>query len=200
MGTIVVGLAGGTASGKSTISKQLAVQLGDEAQLIAHDRYYHSLHGHFDPHAYNFDHPAALHTGALVEHLDRLLAGQAVRLPSYDFSTHQRRDEVVLIHPRPILIVEGILVLCEPRLRERFDLSIFVYAPDDIRLLRRVRRDALLRGRDVAEILDQYEATVGPMHAEFVEPSRRYADLQIDGTQPIESNVQRVLEAIRASE
>lgn len=129
----------------------------------------------------NFDHPDALETELLRAHLDELLAGRPIEKPVYNFTTHTRAPYTVRIEPRPVIILEGILVLAEPLLRERMDIKLYVDAPDDVRLIRRIRRDMEERGRTIESILEQYERTVRPMHLEFVEPSRRLADVIIPG-------------------
>jgi uridine kinase len=191
----VLGIAGGTASGKSTLAAALAERLGSSCQLLLHDRYYHPLpaaHAH-DPAGYNFDAPASLDTARMVRDLDGLRDGQATRVPRYDFATHSRLAEEDLLEPRPVILVEGILVLSDAALRERFDHAIFVHTADDIRLMRRIRRDMAHRGRGIHDILAQYERTVRPMHVRHVEPSRAHADRVFDGTEPIESLVDQVL-------
>lgn len=149
--------------------------------LLDHDAYYRDL-AHLPPERrarFNFDHPDALETGLMVEHLDTLLAGQSIEKPTYSFETHSRREETETIEARPVILVEGILVLAEPDLRDRMDVKLYVDAPDDVRLMRRIERDLHERGRSVDSILDQYRRTVRPMHLEFVEPSKRHADLII---------------------
>lgn len=194
MRPFVLGIAGGTASGKSTLADELAEALGERCLLLQHDRYYHSLPERFraDPLGYNFDHPDALDTERLIADLDALRAGQTARLPQYDFPKHRRADEEEEVAPRPILVVEGILVLATPALRERFDQSLYVHTDDDVRLLRRIRRDLQKRGRTIDQILDQYERTVRPMHQAYVAPSRTFADHVLDGTSDIHELVARV--------
>ena len=193
--SILVGIAGGTASGKSTTARALAERLGDDVLLVTHDRYYHSLptHHRHAPHTHNFDAPAALDTPRLVEDLQRLRSGEPTGLPRYDFVAHQREAEEDPVQPRAIILVEGILVLHEPVLRELFHHKVFVHAPPDIRLARRIRRDMKHRGRTVDDVLDQWERTVRPMHRQFCEPSAAHADLVVDGTTTTESMVASVL-------
>lgn len=179
MTPFVFGIAGGTASGKTTVALELAERTG--ALLISHDRYYRDL---VDASAANFDHPDALDTALLVRHLEELRAGRTVALPTYDYATHRRATVVDEVHPRSVIVVEGILVLADPGLRGCFDLRVYVDAPDDVRLARRLRRDVRERGRSVEGVLDQYLATVRPMHLAHVEPSRVHADLVLDGTHP----------------
>jgi uridine kinase len=179
---VVIGIAGGTGSGKTTVLNRIVRALGsDPIAVLEHDAYYRDL-SPLPPDERsqrNFDHPDALETDLLCDHLDRLLDGEAVPKPVYDFTTHTRREETERVEPRPIVLVEGILVLAEPSLRERMDIKIYVDAAPDVRLIRRIRRDRAERDRTVGEILRQYEETVRPMHLEFVEPSKREADLII---------------------
>lgn len=197
MKPVVVGIAGGTASGKTTTARALRDRLGHACLWITHDRYYKSMPPEFvdDPTGYNFDHPDALDTHLLVRDLAALRAGTPVRLPGYDFARHQRLDPADwdAVEPRSVIIVEGILVLTDEDLRAQMDHRVYVHAPDDIRLLRRIRRDVTERGRDVAEILHQYERTVRPMHNRFVQPSMGVADLVVDGTTTTEAMVASVL-------
>jgi uridine kinase len=181
----IVGIAGGTASGKSTITAEVVRQLGDTCRHITHDRYYFSLPEEYRarPVAYNFDHPDSLDTGRLVADLTRLRGGRPTRVPRYDFATHSRLADEEELEPRPVVIVEGIVVLADAALRACFDATVFVDVPNDLRLIRRIRRDTRQRGRSEEDIMAQYLATVRPMHEQFVEPSRALADLIIDGTQ-----------------
>ncbi len=172
----VIGLAGGTASGKTTLALRYADTSG--ALVLGHDRYYHDV---ADRKTFNFDHPDSLDTDLLIEHLDQLRRGEPAELPVYHFPTHRRLAETERVDPAPLLVVEGILVMSHAALRERFDLAIWVEAPADIRLARRVRRDTQSRGRTVESVLDQYLGTVRPMHEQFVAPAARHADLVIDG-------------------
>ncbi len=191
-----IGIAGGSASGKSTLAEAIAQQLGARCLRIAHDRYYHSVN---DASAQtNFDHPDALHTAALIADLQRLKRGASVALPSYDFATHQRRDRADPRESRPIVLVEGILVLAVPELCAQLDLKVFVSAPDDVRLIRRLRRDVAERGRSMQAVLDQYEHSVRPMHQRFVAPSEANADLTLDGTGHLEELVRDLISAIPA--
>jgi uridine kinase len=179
---VVIGIAGGSGSGKSTVLRRIIGAFGPERiAVLEHDAYYRPLNelpleARGDV---NFDHPNALETELLVRHLDALREGQPIDRPRYDFTTHTRQPETLRIEPRPVIIVEGILVLAEVSLVERMDIKIFVDTADDVRLLRRIRRDINERGRTVASVLEQYERTVRPMHIEFVEPSKREADIII---------------------
>ncbi len=180
MHPVVIGIAGGSGSGKSTVLRRIIERFGPEhIAMLDHDSYYRDL-SHL-PHevraAYNFDHPDTLETPLLRAHLDRLLEGESVDKPVYNFVTHSRETATIHVSPRPVVIVEGILVLAEPALVEKMDIKLFVDADDDVRLMRRIRRDLEERGRSIHAVLDQYERTVRPMHLEFVEPSKRLADV-----------------------
>jgi uridine kinase len=176
----VVGIAGGTGSGKTTVAERLAAALpAGRCVTIDHDAYYRDQ-SHLAPAAradVNYDHPATLDSALFAEHLRELRAGRAVEVPIYDFATHTRRAETRPVAPASVIIVEGILVFAEPALREQMDIRIFVDTDSDIRLMRRIRRDLEERGRSFQSVRDQYYATVRPMHLEHVEPSKRWADL-----------------------
>ena len=179
---ILIGIAGGSGSGKTTVQRKIVESFNPEQVVVVeHDSYYLDLaHLSFEERAaFNVDHPNSLETSLLVQHLDNLLEGKAVESPVYDFTQHVRTQEVELVHPRPIIILEGILILFEEELRSRMDIKIFVDTSDDLRLLRRIKRDIECRGRDLDSILDQYEKTVRPMHLQYVEPSKRHADVII---------------------
>ena len=178
----VLGIAGGTGSGKTTVAERLLAGLGQQAiVLIDHDAYYRdrSSLSAAERLRLNYDHPDAIETDLLVAHLTDLRAGRAVEIPQYDFRQHVRRAETRRIEPAPVVIVEGILVLAEERLRAQMDLRIFVDTDADIRLMRRLERDIEQRGRTFTQVREQYNATVRPMHLAFVEPSKRFADLII---------------------
>lgn len=176
----IVGIAGGTGSGKSTVANKLASAMPvGRCMTIDHDAYYRDQ-THLSPDEraqVNYDHPAALETSLLVQHLATLRAGNSVDVPIYDFTIHTRRREVRHVDPAPVIIVEGILVFVEAALRELMDVKIFVDTDADIRLMRRIRRDLEQRGRTFQSVRDQYYATVRPMHLEYVEPTKRWADL-----------------------
>jgi uridine kinase len=179
---VIIGLAGGSGSGKSTILRRLLDELGPErVSVLPHDAYYRDLSDLplQERERVNYDHPASLETPLLVHHMECLLEGRAVEKPIYDFTRHTRSSQTERIQPTPIIIVEGILVLAETTLTERMDIRLFVDTDDDIRLMRRIRRDMEERGRSLESILEQYETTVRPMHVEFVEPSKRNADVII---------------------
>lgn len=179
---VVIGIAGGSGSGKTTVLDRIVDACGPEGiAVLDHDAYYRDL-SHVPPEeraTFNFDHPDALETELMRRHLDRLIAGDWIEKPIYDFTTHRRRDRTQRVEAEPVIIIEGILVLAEPLLVEQMDIKIFVDTADDIRLMRRIRRDIEERGRSIESILRQYERTVRPMHLEFVEPSKRKADVII---------------------
>jgi uridine kinase len=180
--SVVIGIAGGSGSGKTTVQKRIMERFGPRRiALLDHDAYYRDL-AHLAPEQrarFNFDHPDALETDLMVAHLDALLAGQAVEKPTYSFETHARLDATETVAARPVVLVDGILVLAEPALRDRMDVKLYVDAPDDVRLMRRIERDLHQRGRSIDSVLEQYRRTVRPMHLEFVEPSKRHADVII---------------------
>lgn len=182
MGTLVIGIAGGTGSGKTTIAREIAAALpADAVSSIEHDSYYRDrpdLTPEERAHL-NFDHPDSLETELLVEHLRRLRAGEPVELPTYDFATHRRLAKRRPLAPTPVLVVEGILVFVDAALRDLLDVKIYVDTDSDIRVFRRIRRDLEQRGRTFESVREQYYRTVRPMHLEFVEPSKRWADLII---------------------
>lgn len=178
--TFVIGIAGGTGSGKTTIARKIeAAVASDKVNRIEHDSYYRDRSDltYEERCGLNFDHPSSLETSLMVEHVAALRAGKSVEVPSYNFTTHQRNAETVTLDPKAILIVEGILVLAEKELREMMDIKIFVDTDSDIRAFRRIRRDIEQRGRSFDSIREQYYKTVRPMHLRFVEPSKRWADL-----------------------
>lgn len=180
----IVGIAGGTGAGKTTLAHILFDHLGDDCAIrIAHDAYYRDFsHIPADQRGQiNFDHPDALETDLLVQHLKALSRGETVLIPVYDFSTHSRSHRTLELCPRPVIIVEGILLLVEQVLRDALNLKIFVDAPPDIRLIRRMNRDVDERGRTPESVAVQYLETVRPMHDAYVEPSRKYADLIVCG-------------------
>lgn len=176
---LVIGVVGGSGSGKTTVARALCRGLDGVAVLIDQDAYYRDL-SHLEPderRRVNFDHPDSIETELLVEDLTRLATGVAIDKPSYDFTAHVRVPGRVRITPHPVIVVDGILLFVDPRLRELFDIKIFVEVADDVRFIRRLQRDVAERGRSVEMVVEQYLTTVRPMHVEFVEPSRRHADL-----------------------
>jgi uridine kinase len=179
---VILGVAGGSGSGKSTVVREVVRALGDDtASVLRHDWYYRDL-AHLplaDRVGVNFDHPDSLETELLRSHLQQLLAGVAIQAPVYDFSSHTRASGTVWVEPTRLIVLDGILVLAHAELRELMDLAVFVDTEPDVRLIRRIRRDTQNRGRTAESVVGQYEKTVRPMHLEFVEPSRRHADLTI---------------------
>jgi len=182
MQPIVIAVAGGTASGKTTVATKILERVGAEhIACIPHDAYYRDL-SHLPPserERVNFDHPDSLETELLIKNLKALRAGRTVEIPVYNFTTHTRKQETRRVEPARVILVEGILVLAEPELRELFDVKLYVDSAADVRFIRRLRRDIEERGRTVESVCEQYLGTVRPMHLEFVEPSKRYADVII---------------------
>src|SRR5712692_3998194 len=179
---MIIGICGGTGSGKTTVANRILETVSaDEVVFIQQDLYYRNLTDMpLDyRNAANFDHPDAIDNDLLIIHLKKLNAGEPVELPIYDFRTHARVPDTTPIQSKPIVIVEGILIFAEPRLLEQMDIKVFVDTPDDIRFIRRLRRDIAERGRTLDSVIEQYIATVRPMHIQFVEPSRRFADVII---------------------
>lgn len=180
--SIVVGVGGGTGSGKTTVADAILERVGRErAALIPHDAYYRDLSNlPFEKRVeVNFDHPDSLESELLAVHLDALCAGQTASVPVYDFSTYTRTQQTRRVDPSPVILVEGILVFAEKVLRERFDIKVYVDADADLRFIRRLQRDIAERGRTMESVIAQYLRTVRLMHLEFVEPSKRYADVII---------------------
>jgi uridine kinase len=180
MTPIIIGIAGGSGSGKTTVARSLIDLIGPERiAYLEHDNYYRDLsHLSVEERAVvNFDHPDSFETSLMVEHIKALKAGETINKPVYSYQHHARTEEVIPVVSRPLIIVEGILVLENPDLRSIMDVKIFVDTEDDVRLVRRLRRDIAERGRSLEHVLSQYEATVRPMHLTFVLPSRRYADV-----------------------
>ncbi len=179
---LVIGIAGGTGSGKTTVANVIIDRVGsNHIALIPHDAYYKDL-AKLEPAQrvmINFDHPDSLDTSLMIEHLKQLKEYKSVELPVYDFKTHMRTEQTLHVDPQPVILVEGILILVEKGLRELFDVKIFVDTDADIRFIRRLERDIAERGRTSASVITQYLTTVRPMHMEFVEPSKRYADVII---------------------
>jgi len=179
---LVIGVAGGSGSGKTTVADAIVRRVGhDRVRSIHQDRYYRDLSrlDEASRRRTNFDHPDAIEDDLLVEHLDLLAAGNSVELPIYDFARHLRTGRTDTAEPRPVILVEGILILAVAAVRARLDLKLYVDTDADLRFIRRLERDTEQRGRSVQSVVDQWLATVRPMHLEFVEPSRRYADLII---------------------
>ncbi|HTK36942.1 MAG TPA: uridine kinase [Pyrinomonadaceae bacterium] len=185
---MIIGICGGTGSGKTTIARAILDSVGSSnVVLIEQDSYYRNLADMplDERHQANFDHPDAIDSDMLVNHIKRLKQGEPVEMPVYDMVTHTRCDSTETLMPKPVVIVEGILIFAEPRVLDLLDVRVFVDTPDDVRLMRRLKRDIIERGRTVERTLEQYERTIRPMHFEFVEPSKRHADIIIpEGGQP----------------
>ena len=182
MSSFVIGVAGGSGSGKTTVVRRIVDSLGSEhVTLLDHDRYYRDRNDLRleERAALNYDHPDSLETDLLVKHVRDLKAGRAVEAPRYDFTRHARLTEKDTLQPRRALIVEGILIFTDSALRELMDIKVFVDTDSDTRFIRRLQRDVAERGRTMESVIDQYQSTVKPMHREFVEPSKRYADVII---------------------
>lgn len=177
---LMIGIAGGTGSGKSTVARRLAAALADSSMaFVEMDSYYRNFTGRTmqELHRINWDHPDAFDIELFVEHLDAMAAGQPVDKPVYDYTVHARSDETVRIARVDVVVVDGILLFTDERVRQRLDVKVFVDADADIRLVRRIKRDMATRGRPLDEILEQYVNTVRPMHLQFIEPSKRWADV-----------------------
>jgi uridine kinase len=179
--SFVIGIAGGTGAGKTTVAREIAESVGEAVTRIPLDNYYHDrsdvpMHERED---INYDHPDAFEWSLLVDHLDALLDGQAIEMPQYDFTVHNRRDDTVTVTPSDVIVVEGILALYDDRVTDRLDLNVYVETDADVRILRRIRRDVLERDRDLDDVIDQYLDTVKPMHEQFVAPTKQTADVII---------------------
>ncbi len=179
---MIIGICGGTGSGKTTIARKIIEVVGDDKVIIIEqDSYYRNLADMplDERHQANFDHPDSIDSEMLIDHLKCLKLGQPIEMPIYDFRTHTRSTRTRHVEPKPVVILEGILIFAEPRILELLDVKIYVDTPDDIRFIRRLQRDIRDRGRTVESVIDQYLKTVRPMHFEFVEPSKRHADIII---------------------
>jgi len=179
---LVIGVAGGSGSGKTTVVNHIMNAVGEDRMLLLqHDSYYRDLkHLSFEERTqHNFDHPSSLETELMIRHIKALREGYQVEIPIYDFTQHIRKEQTRTVDAKKIILIDGILIFSEKELREQMDIKLYVDTDDDIRLLRRIRRDIVERNRELENVLDQYEQTVRPMHLEFVEPSKRYADLII---------------------
>uniref|UniRef100_A0A6V2QM54 Uridine kinase n=1 Tax=Ditylum brightwellii TaxID=49249 RepID=A0A6V2QM54_9STRA len=178
---VIIGIAGGTGSGKTTLAKSIYSELGEKENVVylVHDDYYKDL-THLsmeEREETNFDHPDSLDTDLLIQHVKDLKEGKAVEIPKYDFTTHNRTAETTVVQPRPVILVEGILILSDSRLAREMDLKIYVDCDADMRLMRRIARDTSVRGRTVDQVMKQYTKSVRPMHDAFVEPSKAAADV-----------------------
>lgn len=201
---IIIGVAGGTASGKTTVAHRILDAVGaDRLAYIEHDAYYRDL-SHLPLEvrkALNFDHPDALENELLIEHLHALQHGATISIPVYDFSAYIRTDQLKEIAPKPVILVEGMLIFADKALRDLMDIKIYVDTADDLRFIRRLKRDVASRGRTVEHVIEQYLETVRPMHLEFVEPSKQWADVIIPrgghnttAIQMVVAQIQRMLE------
>tara|TARA_B110000116_G_scaffold61981_1_gene53061 strand:+ start:1069 stop:1698 length:630 start_codon:yes stop_codon:yes gene_type:complete len=180
--TILIGIAGGTGSGKTSVANAILAEFSSsEVVLIQQDSYYHDLkHLHIDERAtVNFDHPDAVDFNEMCENLQSLIDGQTVQIPMYNFNTHTRTDDTFTIGNHHIIVLEGILALFDEKIRNMMDIKLYVDTPDDIRIIRRIKRDINKRGRTFESVIEQYYNTVRPMHQQFVEPSKKYADVII---------------------
>ena len=178
---LVIGIAGGTGSGKTTLMKRLVEEFGDVVSVLSHDNYYRRLdHLAFEERCMvNYDEPKALETELMSVHLQQLRSGQAIDCPVYDFAQHNRSEQTLHIEPRQVIIVEGILIFENPELRELMDIRIFVDTDADVRLCRRIKRDVNKRGRTMESVIEQYQTTVKPMHEKYVEPSKKFAHIVV---------------------
>ena len=181
MKTMVIGIAGGTGSGKTTLTKRLKDTFGDDVSVVYHDNYYkaHPNMTYEERAALNYDHPDAFDTELMVEDLRQLCEGKTIHCPVYDYTIHNRSDQTVEVCPTKVVIVEGILIFADKALRDLMDIKIFVDTDADVRILRRILRDVKERGRSLDSVIEQYLTTVKPMHEQFVQPSRQYADIVV---------------------
>ena len=178
---LVIGIAGGTGSGKTTLMNNLIERFAGSVTVLSHDNYYRrNDHLSYDQRCLiNYDEPAALETDLMARHLDALRHGQTIQCPVYDFTQHNRSDKTIEISPKSVIIVEGILIFENKELRDLMDIKIFVDTDSDVRLCRRIKRDVNERGRSLESVLDQYQSTVKPMHEKYVEPSKKFANLVV---------------------
>ena len=181
MDTMIIGIAGGTGSGKTTLTRHLLETFGENISVVYHDNYYkaHPNMPYEERCKLNYDHPDAFDTDLMVEDLKALCAGKVIQCPVYDYTVHNRAEETVEVRPTRVVIVEGILIFHDKALRDLMDIKIFVDTDADVRILRRIRRDVKERGRSLDSVIDQYLGTVKPMHEQFVQPSRQYADIVV---------------------
>ena len=178
---LVIGIAGGSGSGKTTLMKRLVDEFGENVSVLSHDNYYkrHDELTFEERAALNYDEPEALDTSLMVYQLDQLRHGMEIDCPVYDFAMHNRSNETIRVTPKQVIIVEGIMIFVDPELRNLMDIKIFVDTDADVRLCRRIKRDVTKRGRSLDSVLEQYQATVKPMHEKYVEPSKKYANLVV---------------------
>ena len=178
---LVIGIAGGTGSGKTTLMRNIMTEFEGMVTVLSHDNYYkrHDELTFEERSELNYDEPDAIETSLMVEHLKRLRSGQAIDCPVYDFTRHNRSDKTIHLEPKPVIIVEGILIFENEQLRELMDIRLFVDTDADVRLCRRIKRDVTKRGRTLESVLTQYQTTVKPMHEKYVEPSKKYANLVV---------------------
>ena len=201
MGSVItIGIAGGTGSGKTTITRRIREAFGGDVSVLYHDNYYkrHDDLTYEERTKLNYDHPNAFDTPLLVEHLAALRAGHAVECPVYDYTVHNRSDRTLTVRPAKVIVVEGILIFAEPELCRQMDIKIFVDTDADVRILRRIVRDTRDRGRDLESIVNQYLTTVKPMHERFVEPSKRNADIIVPEGGHNQVALDMIMERIRA--
>lgn len=179
MNPLIIGIAGGTGSGKTTLVERLREQFGDDISVLAHDSYYKAHHDLplEERRLLNYDHPSSFDTDRMIADLEQLRAGRAIERPVYDYTIHDRTEETVTVPPNKVILVDGILVFEDPGLRDLMDIKIFVDTDADVRILRRILRDVKERGRSLDSVVEQYLSTVKPMHEQFIEPSKRYADI-----------------------
>ncbi|HJC42007.1 MAG TPA: uridine kinase [Candidatus Intestinimonas pullistercoris] len=181
MDTMIIGIAGGTGSGKTTLTEKLKAEFGEDVSVLYHDNYYksHSDMTYEERAKLNYDHPDAFETERMIADLQALRRGEAVECPVYDYTVHDRSPQTLVVQPTKVILVEGILIFAEPELRALMDIKIFVDTDADVRILRRIMRDVKKRGRSLDSVVQQYLTTVKPMHEQFVEPSKRYADIVV---------------------
>ncbi|HVN83169.1 MAG TPA: uridine kinase [Terriglobia bacterium] len=199
---IIIGICGGTGSGKTSVARKVLEAIGGEKVLLLSQDCYYKDNSHRtqeERNHINFDHPDALDRSLLIDHLEALKLNRSVNQPVYDFTTHSRKPEQVRLEPHPVVVVEGILIFVDKKLRDLFDLKVFVDTDPDVRFIRRLRRDIVKRGRTIDSVVQQYLQTVRPMHLEFVEPSKRYADVIIPEGAMNAVGVEFLIERIRAS-
>ena len=179
MKPLIIGIAGGTGSGKTTLVERLREQFGDDISVLAHDSYYKAHHDlpMEERRRLNYDHPSSFDADRMIADLEQLRAGRAIERPVYDYTIHDRTEETVTVPPNKVILVDGILVFEDPVLRDLMDIKIFVDTDADVRILRRILRDVKERGRSLDSVVEQYLSTVKPMHEQFIEPSKRYADI-----------------------